>query len=337
MPYTYKKEGSKYCVYKKDDGKKVGCTDGTKVALKKYLSALAMHEEIKPMKDSKKSVSKKSTVINTKKVSEKTIVELKRMVAVAVRDVLKEGVKIPDKLRREAVQETPSLTTEEKQSYLEAISKFNEYGDAIYRNNKLKEAVSNIKKVVEFASTNMVEESGDWFDGVTVSRHAKRMQEAMNILEKAGNDATKLQQRMEAMYEEIGTMLNKYYEIKDKPTGNTKQIKEKAPVKPVKENDITEATLTAYKVRAEAPIDIIEFAKIAGNNLKNVSLDAGNVFSFKTTLSIDQIIALLKKVPDGHVMVRTLQPSKSFTGKEVRKEATQAVAESKKTKVRTNK
>lgn len=297
-----------------------------------------MHEEIKHMKESKTPIEKKSTTINTKKVSKQTVTELKRMVAVAVRDVLKEGIGVQNKLRNEAQQEqAPALTTEEKQSYLEAISKFNEYGDAIYSNKKLKEAVANIKRVVEFASTNMVEESGDWFDGVTVTRHAKRMQEAMNILEKAGTDASKLQQRMEAMYEEIGTMLNKYYEIKDKPAGDMKQIKEKAPVKLVKENDITEAALTAYKVRAEAPIDIIEFAKIAGNNLKTVSLDAGNIFSFKTTLSVDQIIALLKKVPDGHVMIRTLQPSKSFTGKEVRKESTQAVAESKKTKIRTNK
>jgi hypothetical protein len=44
MPYTYSKEGSKYVVYKKNKagqrGKKVGSTDGTKEALKKYLAAL---------------------------------------------------------------------------------------------------------------------------------------------------------------------------------------------------------------------------------------------------------------------------------------------------------
>jgi len=44
MPYTYRKVDNKYCVYKKDGGKKVGCTDGTKTALKKYLTALRMHE-----------------------------------------------------------------------------------------------------------------------------------------------------------------------------------------------------------------------------------------------------------------------------------------------------
>lgn len=48
MPYTYKKEGDKYVVYKKDGGKKVGSTAGNKDALNKYLAALHMHENNKP-------------------------------------------------------------------------------------------------------------------------------------------------------------------------------------------------------------------------------------------------------------------------------------------------
>jgi hypothetical protein len=45
MPYTYKKQGDQYCVYKKDTGKKVGCTDGTKEALNKYMAALHINAE----------------------------------------------------------------------------------------------------------------------------------------------------------------------------------------------------------------------------------------------------------------------------------------------------
>lgn len=48
MPYTHKKEGDKYVVYKK--GKKVGETAGTKTALNKYLAAL--HIADKPKKES---------------------------------------------------------------------------------------------------------------------------------------------------------------------------------------------------------------------------------------------------------------------------------------------
>lgn len=44
MPYTHKKVGNQYCVYKKDTGKKVGCTDGNKEALRKYLAALHIND-----------------------------------------------------------------------------------------------------------------------------------------------------------------------------------------------------------------------------------------------------------------------------------------------------
>ena len=40
MPYTVKKQGDKYVVYKKDTGKRVGATAGNKEALRKYMAAL---------------------------------------------------------------------------------------------------------------------------------------------------------------------------------------------------------------------------------------------------------------------------------------------------------
>lgn len=50
MPYRYRKVGNQYCVYKKKKdgsyGEKVGCTDGTKKALKKYLAALHANESV---------------------------------------------------------------------------------------------------------------------------------------------------------------------------------------------------------------------------------------------------------------------------------------------------
>jgi len=50
MPYSVKKQGDQYCVYKKDTGKKVGCTDGNKEALRKYLGALHSNETVYELK-----------------------------------------------------------------------------------------------------------------------------------------------------------------------------------------------------------------------------------------------------------------------------------------------
>ena len=53
MPYSYHKQGDKYVVTKKDTGKVVGHTKGTKEALNKYLAALHINaNENKTMKKS---------------------------------------------------------------------------------------------------------------------------------------------------------------------------------------------------------------------------------------------------------------------------------------------
>ena len=139
---------------------------------------------------------------------ENTIKELKRMVSKAVSEVLKDGI-------TEKEPKDPILTPEQKKSYLESIARYNEYGDTIYRGNNLKETYNQIRKVVEFASKNIMEESGDWFDQVTLGRHTRKMNESIKVFEKTVTEVIKLQQRLESVYEDIGQTLGRYYEIKD--------------------------------------------------------------------------------------------------------------------------
>ena len=144
------------------------------------------------------------------KMTETKKSKIRKMVKETVTKFLREGA--------DEKQETPErvLTPEQKKLYVELIGKYNQFGESIYRQGKLKEAYSNIKKIVEFASKNIVDESGDWFDGMTLSRHTRKMNESFKIFEKTVNEVTKLQQRLEAVYEEIGETLGKYYEIKEK-------------------------------------------------------------------------------------------------------------------------
>ena len=64
--------------------------------------------------------------------------EINKLVADAVQEVMKErfSVKV--------------LTSEQKQQYIEAISKYNEYRSVIHRSGALPEIVSEIKRMVEF-------------------------------------------------------------------------------------------------------------------------------------------------------------------------------------------
>jgi predicted nucleic acid binding AN1-type Zn finger protein len=138
--------------------------------------------------------------------------ELKRMVKESVFQVINEQ-KEPSHGEEEV-----KLTPEEKLKYMESISRFNEYGSQIYRSTDIEETLKNIKKIVEFASKNIVDESGDWFDKVTLTRHSKKMQESLKLFEKTATEMKQLQQRIESVYEEIGETLSKYYEIDGKET-----------------------------------------------------------------------------------------------------------------------
>ena len=78
----------------------------------------------------------------------------------------------------------------------------------------LAEVYESIKNVVE-RGKNMVKETEGSFDGITVGRHVKRMNESFKIFEKTLREVHTLQQRLESTYDEIGEVLGKYYEINE--------------------------------------------------------------------------------------------------------------------------
>lgn len=177
MPYTYKKIGDKYAVYKKDTGKLVGKTKGTKQALKKYLAALHIHSE---------SINQS----NMNPIKLASLIKLK-----------------------ESKDLEQNMSTEQKKAFLEAVYKFAEHANSIYRPQSLKETSQYLGELIEAAHHLTLSETEDWFDANTVNRHMKHLGESYKIFEKTANEMAVLQQRLESCYEDIGGTLNKYYDI----------------------------------------------------------------------------------------------------------------------------
>tara|TARA_R110001592_G_scaffold87117_5_gene257302 strand:- start:25338 stop:26546 length:1209 start_codon:yes stop_codon:yes gene_type:complete len=120
----------------------------------------------------------------------------------------------------EEMQRESELNIEQKQAFLEAVKSYKRYSESIYRNRDLKEVYQSIKNVVEVAQKMTIDETQDWFDGVTVGRHMKRMNESFKVFEKTLKEVSTLQQRLESAYDEIGEVLGKYYEINELEEGN---------------------------------------------------------------------------------------------------------------------
>ena len=110
-------------------------------------------------------------------------------------------------------EQEEKMTKEQKKSFLEAVSNFHKLGEMIYSNATLQEVTTTLKSVVEQAEKMTIAETEHWFDNVTTSRHMKQMNEAMKVFEKTAGEMSGLQQRLESAYEDMGTVLNKYYKI----------------------------------------------------------------------------------------------------------------------------
>ena len=110
-------------------------------------------------------------------------------------------------------EQEEKLTKEQKKSFLEAVSNFHKLGEMVYSKARLQEVTTTLKNVVEQAEKMTIDESEHWFDNVTVSRHMKQMNEAYKVFEKTANEMSSMQQRLESAYEDMGTVLNRYYKI----------------------------------------------------------------------------------------------------------------------------
>lgn len=112
-------------------------------------------------------------------------------------------------------EEESTMTKEDKKAFLEAVANYHRLGEMVYRANTLKEVAQTLGNIVEKAEQVTLSESEHWFDNVTVSRHMKQLGEAYKVFEKTATEMSGMQQRLEAAYEDIGEVLNKYYKVNE--------------------------------------------------------------------------------------------------------------------------
>ena len=107
------------------------------------------------------------------------------------------------------------LNGKQRKLVVDAVNKFNQFEQHIYRQKDVNEVVSAIKTIGEYAGRLALDETDDWFDGVTVKKDVKEINDSVKLFEKTAKEVGTLQHRLEAMYENIGGKLSRYYEIAD--------------------------------------------------------------------------------------------------------------------------
>jgi hypothetical protein len=69
--------------------------------------------------------------------------------------------------------------------------------------------------IVEAAKTLTLSEADDWFDKVTIKRNMSELEKMDKAFDKVATEARQLDERLHSLYEDMGNILNRYYEISD--------------------------------------------------------------------------------------------------------------------------
>lgn len=112
-----------------------------------------------------------------------------------------------------AKEEDEKLMT--KEDLVEKVSNFASYGPSIYKKHNLSEVADIFVEISKAAQKHVVEETADWFDRVTVQRNMNDLKKQAAGFAKISTEAQSLQDRMAALYEDMGGILNRYFDIKE--------------------------------------------------------------------------------------------------------------------------
>ena len=112
-------------------------------------------------------------------------------------------------------EEPKKISPEIRERALGAIKEYNKFSKMIHREGNLVDIAKTLAEIAEFATRFTVEEAGDWFDGVTIKRNMNDLKKMAGDFGKVAKEVQAHQDRMGALYEDMGIILNRYFEIAD--------------------------------------------------------------------------------------------------------------------------
>ena len=118
-------------------------------------------------------------------------------------------VKLKD-LLSEAFENTPRVN---KQQTIEGVRNFGIVGKTLYNSSNIMEVAKQLSSIAESAHNHILGEQDDWFDKISVNKNMKTLKGSVVEFQKTAKEAHQLNQRLTALYEDIGHVLNRYYDI----------------------------------------------------------------------------------------------------------------------------
>ena len=112
-----------------------------------------------------------------------------------------------------------ALTKDEMKSTLAMVAEYNKLSKSLRRTEGILEISKKLNKTVNSAKKLALERitESDWFDKEIVDRNMKEATRHVSEFQKLAEESHRCQRKMEAIYEEVGNILNRYYQIDELP------------------------------------------------------------------------------------------------------------------------
>jgi len=118
--------------------------------------------------------------------------------------------------------EDEGLSTEQKKLTSDKIGKFGKYQKFIALEAKDMDVAEDICNIISNASKYILNETDDWFDAMSVKRNLKEIKGLAKEFYKTASERQVYTQRMQSLYEDMGNILSRYFEINGEITNEKK-------------------------------------------------------------------------------------------------------------------
>ena len=103
----------------------------------------------------------------------------------------------------------------DESQFLEDVRNFGSLGEHIYRENDIRSVAEKLSNIAKTAKTHTLRETEEWFDKITINRNMKDLGSLSGQFSKIANEAQGLQERMSALYEDMGHIIGRYYDVNE--------------------------------------------------------------------------------------------------------------------------
>ena len=107
-----------------------------------------------------------------------------------------------------------------KYEVVEGVRSYGIVGKQLYSSSNIMEIAKQLSHIAEQAHTHILGEQDDWFDKVSVNKNMQTLKRSVAEFKKAATESNQLNQRLTGLYEDIGHVLNRYYEIDEADKGD---------------------------------------------------------------------------------------------------------------------